>query len=113
MTQPLLVSFLAGAIGAWRIDRVQGCRGDTLPAADRLDVVEGGIAAAKASAAWRLTGFTAELRYTTGTERETLTAVQEGLGRPAARRAALIPIRKSPAWWHLPQDERRAIFEQR
>jgi len=27
--------------------------------------------------------------------------------------AALIPIRKSPAWWALPQDERRAIFEQR
>ncbi len=27
--------------------------------------------------------------------------------------AALIPIRKSQAWWDLPQDERRAVFEQR
>ena len=30
-----------------------------------------------------------------------------------ATRAALIPIRKSEAWWALPQDERRAIFEER
>ena len=26
-------------------------------------------------------------------------------------RAALIPIRKSAAWWALPQDERREVFE--
>ena len=39
-------------------------------------------------------------------------AVQESLGRPAASHAALIPIRKSAAWWQLTQDERRAIFEQ-
>ncbi len=37
---------------------------------------------------------------------------QEGLGRPQARLAALIPIRKSAAWWELAQDERRAIFEE-
>jgi hypothetical protein len=30
-----------------------------------------------------------------------------------ATRAALIPIRKSEAWWTLPHDERRAIFEER
>ena len=35
------------------------------------------------------------------------------LNRPEARCAALIPIRKSDAWWELPQDERRAILEQR
>ncbi|MCP5809994.1 chlorite dismutase family protein, partial [Klebsiella pneumoniae] len=31
----------------------------------------------------------------------------------AATRAALIPIRKTQAWWDLAQDERRAIFEER
>jgi chlorite dismutase len=35
---------------------------------------------------------------------------------PSARvestRAALIPITKSEAWWALPQDERRRIFEE-
>ncbi|MFX6201819.1 chlorite dismutase family protein, partial [Acinetobacter baumannii] len=39
-------------------------------------------------------------------------AVQQGLGRPEARCAALIPIRKNPAWWALAQDERRAILEE-
>ena len=29
-----------------------------------------------------------------------------------ATRAALIPIRKSEAWWDLAQDERRRIFEE-
>jgi hypothetical protein len=33
------------------------------------------------------------------------------LGRPGATRAALIPIKKSAAWWGLAQDERRLIFE--
>jgi len=42
-----------------------------------------------------------------------LEAVQAGLGRAEATRAALIPITKSPAWWDLPRDERRAIFEER
>jgi len=37
--------------------------------------------------------------------------VQAGLGRAEATRAALVPITKSAAWWDLPQDERRAIFE--
>jgi chlorite dismutase len=32
-------------------------------------------------------------------------------GRAEATRAALIPIRKSAAWWELTQEERRAIFE--
>ncbi len=35
------------------------------------------------------------------------------MGRPGATRAALIPVRKSEAWWDLPQDERRAIIERR
>jgi chlorite dismutase len=46
-------------------------------------------------------------------EKEALAAVQPPLGREQATRAALIPIRKSEAWWDLAQDERRAIFEER
>ena len=48
-------------------------------------------------------------------ERETAKVLlEEGqaeLGRPEARCAALIPIKKSSAWWQLTQDERRGIFE--
>ena len=34
------------------------------------------------------------------------------MDRPHATCAALIPIRKTAAWWALPQDERRHIFEE-
>jgi chlorite dismutase len=44
-------------------------------------------------------------------EKTALVAVQAGLGRPEATRAALIPIRKNAAWWDLTQEERRRIFE--
>ena len=40
-----------------------------------------------------------------------LAARQADLGRPEARCAALIPIRKAPGWWALAQDERRALME--
>jgi chlorite dismutase len=63
-------------------------------------------------ARWLLRGVVSNERYVTREEREGLKAVQEGLGRPAATRAALIPIRKVPAWWDLAQDERRAILEE-
>jgi chlorite dismutase len=36
--------------------------------------------------------------------------LQAGLGRPEATCAALIPIRKTEAWWALTQDERRSIL---
>lgn len=42
-----------------------------------------------------------------------LAAVTPALGRVEAVCAALIPIRKSDAWWDLAQDERRAILEAR
>ena len=41
-----------------------------------------------------------------------LGATQASLGRREATCAALIPIRKSQAWWNLAQDERRVIFEE-
>ena len=37
---------------------------------------------------------------------------QQGLGRPEADCAVLIPIRKNTKWWALTQDERRQIFEE-
>lgn len=40
-------------------------------------------------------------------------ARQPSLGRTHATCAALIPLRKSAAWWGLTQDERRLILEDR
>jgi chlorite dismutase len=52
-------------------------------------------------------------RYVERGEKGPLDTASPPLGRAEATRAALIPIRKSPEWWALPQDERRAIFESR
>jgi hypothetical protein len=61
--------------------------------------------------AWRLVGVASSLRYTERAEKQQLNAVQAVLGRSEATSAALIPIRKSAAWWELTQEERRRIFE--
>jgi chlorite dismutase len=111
MPPPLLVQFVAGASGLWAIDRIDAYIGDSLPPAECLAVVEGGPSVSRG--AWTLRGTTSNSRYTARHEAEILRARQEGLSRPQATRAALIPIRKSEAWWALAQDERRAIFEER
>ena len=58
-------------------------------------------------------GFTSNERYVKRNERSALTVVQQPLRRADATRAALIPVRKSEAWWEMTQDERRAILEER
>lgn len=112
MTAPLLVTFAAGEKGRWKIDRIDSVRGELLPQAERLAVVEGASHSASPGG-WCLRGVTSNLRYTTEQERSDLTARQAGLNRREATRAALIPIRKTAQWWDLAQDRRRAIFEER
>jgi chlorite dismutase len=112
MAQPLDVAFAAGAAGAWRIDRIIPVSGDGLPPAQRLDIAEGEKPVAVDGASWILRGVTSNTRYTTRREVTDLASKQAGLARPEATRAALIPIRKTAAWWDLAQDERRAIFEE-
>lgn len=92
---------------------MEAVAGDGLPAAERLAVIEGAAARAPADARWVLRGVTSNTRYTNRHELHALVAVQQGLARPEATRAALIPIRKTEAWWALAQDERRAILEER
>jgi chlorite dismutase len=62
---------------------------------------------------WVLRGITSNERYVTAEEKAQLVGVQQGLGRPSSTCAALIPVRKSAAWWALTQDVRRSIFEER
>jgi len=110
MPPPLLVCFAAGPEGAWKIENIQPVIGESLAPASRLTVSEG---SAIQGAAWTLRATTSNTRYTTKDELAALAARQEGLGRPQATRAALIPIKKNEAWWTLAQDERRAILEER
>lgn len=105
---PLKVGFSAGAAGPWRIELITAIVGDGLPDAERMRIVS----EAPADTIWTLYGATSNARYTQRREVDALASRQEGLSRPDATCAALIPIRKSPAWWALAQDERRAIFEE-
>lgn len=112
LSTPLLVSFVASETGRWKIDSIDAVKGQSLSLASHLEVIEG-YASADPTQAWTLRGTTSNLRYTTRSEARTLTESQEGLNRPFATKAALIPIRKTDAWWSLAQDERRTIFEAR
>lgn len=110
---PLLVAFAAGRSGPWRIECIEGVSGEPLQAAARLSVVEGAAATrVDDGAAWVLRGVTSNERYVTRREHDELAARQQPLGRPGSTRAALIPIKKSEAWWELAQDERRRILEE-
>jgi len=106
------IAMLGGDSGTWRVLSVKPVRGETLAGVSRVDVVPAGAVVPDRPAAWMLQGLISNLRYATRHEVTTLRALQAPLGRLQARRAALIPIRKSNAWWALAQDERRAIFEE-
>ena len=104
-------SFVGGVNGTWAVKSQLTLVGDSLPSTSRLAVVAG--ADASESARWVLRGITSNERYVERGEKTELVAKQKGLGRSEATHAALIPIRKTPAWWALTQDDRRAIFEER
>jgi chlorite dismutase len=105
---PLLVRFDGCTSGEWRVTAHETLIGDDLVRAPNIAIR---TASTVTPLLWSLSGVVSNLRYTTSTERNGLTAKQSGLGRNEARRAALIPIRKRPEWWALAQDERRAIYE--
>jgi hypothetical protein len=106
-----LISFVAGAEGDWQIVSMTAVRGAALAPAQRLSMRAGPQPGQPVG--WVLQGVTSHERYVTRSERTELVARQEGLGRAGATCAALIPLRKSAAWWALTQDERREILEER
>jgi chlorite dismutase len=104
-----VLHFCFGDEGQWRGVSSSVITGPGLPDASRLEICADPLSAAVFS----LRGTASNVRYATRKEVADLRAIQEDLGRPAATCAALIPIRKSEAWWSLAQDERRAIFEEK
>ncbi|MDQ8201828.1 chlorite dismutase family protein [Pelagicoccus sp. SDUM812003] len=104
-----LFSFVAGECGEWSIRSIQTIVGESLPTSKRL-TIENGDFSGKCD--WALRGVTSNERYVTKAEKTALVSKQEGLGRKASNYAALIPIRKTDAWWSLTQEERRDIFEE-
>lgn len=104
------VWFVAADRGPWTITAVEAVTGPGLPDAARLNATTSDPGS---GCAWTLTGATSELRYTMRVEQDELVRRSPPLGRAEARQAALIPIRKSAAWWELAQDERRHLLEER
>ncbi|MEK9279856.1 MULTISPECIES: chlorite dismutase family protein [unclassified Bradyrhizobium] len=110
----MFMTFRGGHSGGWRVTSMSSVTGDPLPFVPALSVTDSdavSLPLVPSRNAWRLVGVASHPRYTTRAEREQLTAAQAGLGRPEATSAALIPIRKSQAWWELAPEERRKIFE--
>ena len=111
-------------MGEWGVARMSAYRGEALPDVAYVSVTprqqpSGGGAnggnegvSPVADASWVLRGITSNDRYVQRDEKNLLARVQPALGRAQATCAALIPIRKSAAWWAMTQDERRAVFEE-
>jgi Chlorite dismutase len=102
-------SFLGGEQGPWVVTDSHTLAGPILDRVNRIEVLPGIV---NLPSKWTLIGMTSNDRYVTRPEKVDLVNRQEGLGRPNSSCAALIPIRKNPAWWAMTQDERRKIFEE-
>src|SRR4051794_19488854 len=110
----MFTTFRGGQSGAWRIISIAPIKGPSLAPVASLSVIHSEAIALPllpSQTSWRLAGVASHLRYVERSEKTQLAAVQAGLGRAEASAAALIPIRKSQAWWDLTQEERRRIFE--
>jgi hypothetical protein len=108
------VSFVGAETGTYRVLRMDAVVGAPLAAVAAVTSHPLHLPSLPPpGAAWVLRGTNSAVRYVERTEADALRSIQPALGRPDCSHAALIPIRKSDAWWNLPQDERRAIFETR
>ena len=110
----MFTRFSGGNDGQWQVLSLLPAIGETLNPVTHLSIAQAAHFEAPAdlpTASWQLNGVASHVRYVERAEKIALVSVQAGLGRSEAKRAALIPIRKSPAWWELTQEERRRIFE--
>jgi Chlorite dismutase len=106
-----IFDFIGGDKGEWKVIHMNTVTGESLLPVSHLKIMESSIVK-PGEGLWTLKGLRSNLRYTERDEKEKLNAIQAELGRSEATNAALIPIRKSEAWWLLAQDERRKIFEE-
>src|SRR5258706_4285033 len=109
-----MTTFLGGVSGAWRVLSIASVKGDGLLSVQRLSIQEASPHPSRSDSGgeglhWVLRGVRSHLRYVERSEKARLDELSPPLGRSPARRAGLIPIRKSPGLSGLPEDQRRAI----
>ena len=110
----MFTTFRGGQSGAWRVTLLSPVKGQALASVPALSITHSpsiALPILPSVTSWRVAGITSHVRYVERAEKEQLAAAEAPLGRKEATRAALIPIKKSAAWWELTQDERRKIFE--
>jgi chlorite dismutase len=106
--------FRGGQTGAWQVTSLSAIKGEALAPVRSLSVFDAAsitLPLAPSQTSWRLAGVASHLRYVERAEQAKLSELHAELGRDEAICAALIPIRKSAAWWEMTQEERRGIFE--
>ena len=91
-----LFCFAGGSKGQWLVRQQTTMSGEALEAVTHVAMLS--VQQTPESAPWILRGVTSNERYVERSEKDKLVAKQEGLGRPGATFAALIPIRKNAAW---------------
>jgi len=92
----MLFSFIGGRAGAWQVTAMTTPHGSALAPVAALAIVPGD-AASPSPGGWHLRGVVSNLRYTTRPEMIDLDTRSPGLGRSAARCAAMIALRKTAA----------------
>src|SRR5215207_1064214 len=110
----MFTTFRGGQSGAWRVTLLSPVKGQALASVPALSITHSpsiALPILPSATSWRVAGTASHVRYVERAEKEQLAAAEAPLGRKEATRAALIPIKKSAAWWELTQDERRKIFE--
>jgi len=109
----MFTTFRGGQSGTWRVTLNSPSGATGLAAVPALAITQSAFdRAADPAVHQRLAAGRRRLhlRYVEKAEKEQLAEKQAPLGRKEASFAALIPIRKSAAWWELNQDERREIW---
>ncbi len=105
-----IYDFIGDNLGDWKVLKMETIIGEPIENVSFLRIIKTSNLKSN-EGIWALKGLISNLRYTEQQEKEKLVSIQADLGRPSATLAALIPMRKSDAWWTLAQDERRKIFE--
>ena len=108
-----LYNYLGGTTGSWRVTEAATRSGQPIKPVSHIEIVNGPLERLPLGTSWLLRGVVSNTRYVSREERDALQSKQPVLNRTHATCAALIPIKKSAAWWSLAQDERRDILETR
>ena len=109
----VLLNYIGGTTGSWRVNSVTTHSGAPLKSVTHVEIVKGRVGRPSAGSSWVLRGVVRNTRFVTREERPILESRYLKQGPVETTCAALIPIRKSAAWWNLEHDEQQEIIDAR